>query len=423
MLFPFSFRARDQRMPAPGKDTGSDFLIGVNYWPADRGVWWWRDFEASRVAEDFITMEETGWTAVRLLLQWEDFQPGPRKVSTQALDHLVRVAEIAERNSMRILPTLFTCHMGGLNWLPPWMLWAREEKMRYPVFSSGRVRWNAPRNFYSEPEILEAQVLLVREVSGALQGHPALWAWDLANEPSRLLVPPNRGASRIWLQAMTEELRSRDETVPITLGMHAEDLWEPASLGPRELSHALDFLSVQSSSGACPFAEGGLDTKILPFLGIIARWLAGSKEVLMGALGVPTWPAEMPAEKLDRERKLGLVSEGEAQVYLERALEQILNAGMMGALVWCYADCVPVLWDEPPFALSPRERTFGIMQHDRTPKSAQPLFRTFKGLQRRPSPAQAPEWIDIRLEEYGQDPSGQIQRLYRRYREYASGAG
>jgi hypothetical protein len=63
------------------------------------------------------------------------------------------------------------------------------------------------------------------------------------------------------------------------------------------------------------------------------------------------------------------------------------------------------------------------MQHDRTPKPAQPLFRTFKGLQRRPSPAQAPEWIDIRLEEYGQDPSGQIQRLYARYREYASGAG
>ena len=107
------------------------------------------------------------------------------------------------------------------------------------------------------------------------------------------------------------------------------------------------------------------------------RWLAGSKEVLMGAFGVPTWPAEMPAEKLDREGGLGLVSEGEARDYLERALEQIRNSGMMGAM--------------------------------------------FKGLQRGPISAQWPEWIDVSLEEYGQDPSGQIRRLYRRYRECAQG--
>ena len=45
----------------------------------------------------------------------------------------------------------------------------------------------------------------------------------------------------------------------------------------------------------------------------------------------------------------------------------------------------------------------------------------FKGLQRGPISAQWPEWIDVSLEEYGQDPSGQIRRLYRRYRECAQG--
>jgi hypothetical protein len=102
-------------------------------------------------------------------------------------------------------------------------------------------------------------------------------------------------------------------------------------------------------------------------------------------------------------------------------LEQIRNSGMMGALVWCYADCAPALWQEPPFDLSPRERSFGIMRHDRIPKSSQPLFQMFKGLQRGPISAQWPEWIDVSLEEYGQDPSGQIRRLYRRYRECAQG--
>ncbi|MEW6442277.1 MAG: beta-galactosidase [bacterium] len=404
-------------MSAPQRTSPDRFLSGVNYWPAVRGFHWWRDFDSARVAEDLRVVQETGWRAVRVLLDWEELQPRQGRISTRALDALVRTAEIADRRSLQIQPALFTCHAGGVNWAPAWMLRAREEGMRFPVFSSGRVRWNAPRNFYSEAEMLQAQVLLVREVSGALQGHPALRAWDLANQPSRLIVPPDREALRLWLRVMTEELRSRNTKVPVTLTLDAEDLWGARMLAPRHLGESLDFLSLHAVSGACPFEESSADGAVAPFLGVLARWLGGGKDVLLAACGSPTWPSGVPAETLDPDGKLALVTETRASDYMEKVLARSRETGMLGAFVWCYADCAPALWQEPPFDLAPRERFFGVFRGDGSPKAAHALFRSFTGLPQASAPPAPPEWIDVSPEEYERDALGQAKRLYKRYRE------
>ena len=108
------------------------------------------------------------------------------------------MAEQADSQGIKILPTFFTGHMCGMNWLPPWTLWSKEKKGRFPIFSMDRVRSSVPRNFYKDTEIIQAQVNFVRETSGALQGHPALWAWDLGNAPSRVVLPPDREAGCLW---------------------------------------------------------------------------------------------------------------------------------------------------------------------------------------------------------------------------------
>ena len=50
----------------------------------------------------------------------------------------------------------------------------------------------------------------VVELARALAGHPALWAWDLGNENSNCVVPPNKGLARDWLSRMAHAIRSAD---------------------------------------------------------------------------------------------------------------------------------------------------------------------------------------------------------------------
>lgn len=275
------------------------------------------------------------------MLSWETFQPRTNHVSTRALDRLVLVADLAERHSLRLLPCLLACHAGGVNWAPPWGLLAREQEGRWPVFSLGRLRWNVARNLYADPEVLEAQVLYFREVSNALRGHPALWAWDLASAPSRFADSPEPESLHLWLRVMTEELRSADARLPVTMTLCPEDLWKPGGHGRRGVPEFLDFLSLYAVRGSCPYEIGPLDSACPAFLGLLAQWLCGGSAMLIAACGVATRPAGIALEKLNPEGRLGFVGEEEGALYLEQVLERCWRAGLKGALAWCYADCVP----------------------------------------------------------------------------------
>ncbi len=260
-------------------------LIGLNYWPIDSATTWWHRFDEAVVEEDFSRMKEAGFEVVRVFLLWEDFQPLPRRVSTRTLDHLVSVMEIASKRKIQILPTLFTGHMSGINFLPPWMLDLGEGNGRFPVFSEGRKRKNKVQNFYKDRELKEAQKFLIREVSNALKGHPGLWAWDLGNEPSNLILPDSKEEALTWLEEMVSELKRTDESVPVTLGLHQEDLEEDRKMGPGEVGRFCDFLSIHAYSIYAPWADHQKDEEVVPFLGLLTQWL-GSKEVLIEEVGI-----------------------------------------------------------------------------------------------------------------------------------------
>ena len=241
---------------------------------------WWHCFDAGVVKEDFSRIRDAGLSVLRIFLLWEDFQPLPNKVSVKGLDQLVTVMEIGHERGLRLIPTLFTGHMSGMNYLSSWMLELKEGDDRFPVYSEGKKRRNAIRNFYTDREVIEAQKLLVREVSSALQGHPALWAWDLGNEPSNLILPPGNKDALIWLEEMVSELKKKDETIPVTLGLHQEDLEEDRKMGPKEVAAFCDFLSMHTYSIYAKWLDSQLDEDVSLFLGLLTQWL-GSKKVMI----------------------------------------------------------------------------------------------------------------------------------------------
>ena len=390
------------------------FRLGVNYWPARTAMRWWSMFDAGEVAEDFARIATAGFDCVRFFLLWEDFQPEPGTVASEMLERLTQVADMAAAAGLKIMPTLFTGHMSGVDWIPAWALGGSERDERFRVVSGGRVVQAKLRNWYSDVEMLEAQAFLASEAATALAGHQALLAWDLGNENSNCVIPPDAARGRRWLGRMTERIRAADPDALITIGIHMEDLEENRNLGPAEAAEACDFLTMHGYPIYAPWAEGGTDESLVPFLAEITRWLGNGCDVLFSEFGLPTYRAGDPGGERDSLRSPILVSEEDAAQYTRAVLPGIQEAGATGAMLWCYADYDPATWSKPPLDLSVHERSFGLWRADGSAKPSVAQVSAFAGRSRLPAPDQ--EWIDIEPQEYWQRPSLQLPRLYGRYR-------
>jgi endo-1,4-beta-mannosidase len=375
---------------------------------------WWADFDRSEVAADFARIAAGGLDSVRLFLTWEDFQPTRAEVDRQMLDRLVTVADLAGRAGLVIMPTLFTGHMSGVNWVPDWALAGTERDARFRVLSGGRVRRAGLRNWYADEEIATAQALLAREAAAALAGHQALWGWDLGNENSNCVVPPSRTSARRWLERITGAIRAADQTALVTVGLHMEDLEEDRRLGPREASEACDFLSMHGYPIYASWAAGPTDEHLLPFLADVSCWLGNGRDVLFSEFGLPTFRGG--DDRGEEQASSLLVDEEVAAAYTQRALTALRRAGCIGAMVWCYTDYDPAIWANPPLDVAVHERSFGLWRADGSPKPVVAAVQAFAETSRLDVTHDC-EWIDIDPDEFYTDPRLHLTRLYHRYRQ------
>lgn len=395
------------------------FILGINYWPQKTAMFMWRQFDRSSIEEDVATIGDLGFSCLSIFPLWENFQPKPRVVSPAMLDQLVEVLEMAGDKNLKVMVTLFTGHMNGLNWLPPWMLMASTERSQYKVFSMDKIRTNKIMNQYADSEIIEAQIFFLRELASAVSGHPALYAWNLGNEPSLWSIPPDEFSAELWLQAMTETLKEKDDTIPITLGLNVKDLAGNGGLKPRLVAQYLDYLTIHVPPHPVSWAEDFPDAVLPPFLGCIAGWLA-NLPVLIQDLAVATEPVVPKADNRDFKRgaNLVLVSEEDSAHITAQVLTRLRRFKLMGGFWKTYGDYHPSIWDWPPLDERVSERYCGLMRSDGNPKLAASVFES------RPSEPKEDEifveWIDLPEEDFYRDPMQQLARLYRRFREYYS---
>ena len=393
------------------------FRLGINYWPARTAMGWWNDFDHAEVDTDFARIATAGFDSVRLFLNWEDFQPAPKRVNTAMLDRLITVADLAGRAGLAAVPTLFTGHMSGVNWIPAWALGGSDGDDRFRVMSGGSINKTGLRNWYTDPEVCAAQVLLAGEAATALAGHDAVWAWDLGNENSNCVIPPSRTAARAWLDRITAAIRTADPAVLVTIGLHMEDLEEDRRLGPGEAAEVCDFLTMHGYPIYARWAHGPTDVHVLPFLAHLTRWLGNGRDVLFSEFGLPTFRRADPVgEQADRESGPVLVEEQAAAAYTKRALSALREAGCTGAMLWCYTDYLPAIWVNPPLDVAVHERSFGLWRADGSPKLSAEAVAAFTGVDRIDGPSTG-EWIDIEPDEFRKDPATSLPRLYGRYRE------
>lgn len=375
----------------------TEYRVGVNYWPARTAMRWWRAFERAEVERDFAKIAAAGCDSVRLFLLWDDFQPSPDAVSSRALSRLVEVADVAGASRLTLVPTLFTGHMSGANWIPHWAL-GGSGMGRFPVVSGDVVADRIPRNWYDDATITDAQALLAREAAAALRGHPALWAWDLGNENSNVCVPATRDLARSWLARMADAIRASDASCPITIGLHMEDLEEDRRLGPAEAAEVSEFLCMHGYPLYAAWARGPADASLPAYLAQVTLWLGG-KDVFFAEFGMPSQTSQ---------------DEDAADVYVAEALDALYDVGTTGAMLWCYADYAPEIWDRPPLDRAPHERFFGLWRAGGSPKPAVRHLGRYVGVERRPAVRDI-DWADIPRERYWDDPAVNLRRMYARY--------
>jgi endo-1,4-beta-mannosidase len=382
---------------------------------------WWTAFDPAEVAADFSRIAGCGFDSVRIFLTWEDFQPTLSRVDSTMVNRLVSTLDQARSSGLSVMPTLFTGHMSGVNWIPPWALGEKAGDDRFRVVSGGRVSGSRLANWYSDASIVRAQSSLAHELAGALAGHQALWAWDLGNENSNCAVPPDKRSAREWLSRVTESIRGADAGALVTLGLHMEDLEQDRTLGPREAAEVCDFLQMHGYPGYAAWADGPTDERVLPFLARLTRWLSGGADVLFAEFGVPTRKCGEPnRERPTATSRPALVEEQEAALYVDRALGALRDCGTNGAMLWCYSDYAEAIWGLPPLDLAVHERSFGLWHADASPK---PTVAVVEAFAKRVSATDAGHfiadsaWIDIDVGEFYRAPSSEVPRLYRRYCE------
>jgi hypothetical protein len=145
---------------------------GFNYDHDDRGRliedYW--EAEWPRVEADFATMKKLGANVVRIHLQLGKFLDGPDQPNDQALRRLAKLVGLAEKEGLYLDLTGLGCY--HKQDVPAWYDWLTEKE-----------RWDVQARFWEA-------------VAGRCAKSPAVFCYDLMNEP---VVPGGRRKDGDWL--------------------------------------------------------------------------------------------------------------------------------------------------------------------------------------------------------------------------------
>ncbi len=406
-----------QPAPAGVPGVGDPFLLGINYWPRGKAMYWWQHFDADEVRDEFALIRDIGIGIVRFFLLWEDFQPEPDVISPECLRNLETVAAIAVDTGVRLEPTLFCGHMSGPNWAPPWLVSSQRARPgSRPLIVDGQTSEYAVRNVYVDPEIVSAEERLVRAVAGRLAGHPGVWAWSLGNEPDLFCQPPTPADGQAWVDRIVSLTHEVDPGKPGTIGLHTASLEHEVGLHVDQLAAVTDFSVMHGYSIYAPWAKEPLDSDVVPFANALTAALAG-RPVLFEEYGLCT---AAPGQRSHyqtypiqgKPRQQFYPSEEDGTEYYRRVLAKLHRVGALGAFGWCFADYVPEFWDRPPCDQFLHERFFGIVRPDGTVKPIADVIRAFAATRPKVQPQSVRVDLGVTPDEYYRDPSGNLRRLF-----------
>lgn len=410
------------------------FLLGINYWPRRSAMYMWERFDLGELREDFARIRSLGLPIVRFFIMWDDFQPAPDAMDETMLRRFDAVMDAIGEAGLKAMPTFFTGHMSGVNYLPEWSLDRSRPHGRFRTFASGmrELPWGVG-DFYSGP-LLDAARLHVSAVAERCKGHQALYMWDLGNEFSNLRGANSPQESAEWSKRLTADLLEISGT-PVSAGNHSEDLTDDRGIRPSSFCAPFECAVMHGYSVYSDFARSRTDPEVVPFLCQVMQSMSG-KPVLFNEFGNPTCPPDtvspydrqpLPGDPEAEAKQLppnaapyACLTESEMATYCYEVLDRLQKRGALGAFWWNWADYAKELSDTPPFDKAQHEMTFGIIRSDGTLKKVGETLKAFAA-EARPVVAPPPPIVD-ETDWYAHMDKSYHKSIYERYLSVHTGA-
>ena len=403
------------------------FVLGVNYWPRKKAMYWWKDFERAEVEAEFAQIADLGLHVARIFLFWEDFQPAPDRISDRALADLGVVLDVASAAGIQVMPTFFTGHMSGANWWPAWALADEEQDGGIIRISDGQITQRMGRDPYGDPFMLAAETLLVGAVCSRFGSHPAVYSWNFSNEPDLLAVPKSYEDGAAWNRILAAEVR-KHSSLPVSAGMHLPTLNANNGFRPDLLAPHDDFLSMHGYSIYYHLTENDdpLNSDLVPVACLATEGLGGKpgtrKRVLFEEFGYASSEhGDVSEHKVVRrgpgEMRQYFADDASGGRYYAEVLEKLARCGALGAFGWMFSDYDPSLWTRTPYDTHEHERFFGLTRYDGSVKPSGDAMRAFsRRVASGDLPARTVGPLDLDPDAWYRAPGAHFDALFQEWR-------
>ncbi len=289
-----------------------DHIRGINYYP-QKTPWnmYGDNFNDSIVNNDFKKIKTMGLNTVRVFIPFEAF--GKTKIDTKKLDQLKYILELATKNDLKVIVTLFDFY--GDYSVQNWTVTHRHAEQ----FVMG------------------------------LKDHEALLAWDIKNEPDLDFDSRGKEEVKAWLHEMILQIKSWDNEHPITIGWSSPE-------AAQHLSTEVDFVSFHYYREPDVFLEAVKELKTA----------VSDKPIVLQEYGYSSyngiWNAYSNSE--------------DDQAHYYREMQKIIKSESIPYLFWTLYDFESVpnsVVGKLPWRKE-KQRHFGLIDNDGEPKEAYQLL-------------------------------------------------
>jgi hypothetical protein len=220
-------------------------------------------------------------------------------------------------------------------------------------------------------------------MAAGFANHPALAAWDLGDDPARVLRPRRIPDLAAWVAVAGAPLRQRGDRVQMTLG--ADDLLRGRGVRLGSLSGLLDRIDIAIRPAQLRRLQLP-EPEALLFIAQLAQALAGDQG---GQIGLAL---AMPSPGGDEEGMDELAAAATVDQLVERRTEAGVSA--LRATAWC--DLHPRLRERAPYDRHDWRRRCGLLRLDGAEKPALgPWSRLARADLAAPPPNPWPPHLDV----------------------------
>ena len=331
--------------------------VSLDYQPAATGPFLWQAFDTAAVSSDLAAIARAGFREVRVGLAWDSFMPDARGVDPRRMGEFDTLLRVAGAHGMGIVPVLFIQAHGDCVFLPARAVMRDARRRGVRVLSEGMPESGGPRDAWTDPLMLELADRWARAMAAGFANHPALAAWDLGDDPARVLRPRRIPDLAAWVAVAGAPLRQRGDRVQMTLG--ADDLLRGRGVRLGSLSGLLDRIDIAIRPAQLRRLQLP-EPEALLFIAQLAQALAGDQG---GQIGLAL---AMPSPGGDEEGMDELAAAATVDQLVERRTEAGVSA--LRATAWC--DLHPRLRERAPYDRHDWRWRCGLVRLDGAEKPA-----------------------------------------------------